>query len=214
MVFQCDMRLFCRIFVELFHSFSCFIILFLFDGKYITCYSMNNLLELIEHRRSVRRFESKPVEPEKVALILKAALLSPSSKNTRSWEFIVIDQPDLLQKVSQCRDQSSSFVANAPLAIVVVVDPAKNDAWIENGSIASAFLQLQAEDLGLGSCWIQVARRPHNETLSAEEYIRQMLHVPDSLRILNMVAIGYKTQELPPRHIDETLHAKIHYNRF
>ncbi len=175
---------------------------------------MNSLLELIEHRRSIRRFEAKPVEPEKVELLLRAALLSPSSKNTRSWEFIVIDQPDLLQKVSQCRDQSSSFVAHAPLAIVVIVDPEKNDAWVENGAIASAFLQLQAEALGLSSCWIQVARRPHNEMLSAEEYIRQVLQVPDTLRILNMVAIGYKAQELPPRRIDETLQAKIHYNGF
>jgi len=175
---------------------------------------MNTLIEIIKQRRSIRRFETKPVEPEKIDLLLQAALLSPSSKNTRSWEFIVVDQPDLLQALSVCRDYGSSFVANAPLVIVVALDPEKNDAWVENGAIASAFLQLQAEALGLGSCWIQVARRLHNETLSAEEYIRQILHIPDSLRILNMVAIGYKAQTLPPHPINETLQVKIHHNRF
>jgi nitroreductase len=186
----------------------------LIDGKIFICYFMNTLIEIIKQRRSIRRFETKPVEPEKIDLLLQAALLSPSSKNTRSWEFIVVDQPDLLQALSVCRDYGSSFVANAPLVIVVALDPEKNDAWVENGAIASAFLQLQAEALGLGSCWIQVARRPHNETLSAEEYIRQILHIPDSLRILNMVAIGYKAQTLPPHPINETLQVKIHHNRF
>ncbi|MGC9150844.1 MAG: nitroreductase family protein [Microbacter sp.] len=175
---------------------------------------MDTLIPLMEQRRSIRRFENRPVEEEKVEQLLRAALLAPTSKNSRSWEFIVVDQPELLQKLSLCRQQSSSFIANAPLAIVVVMDPQRNDAWIENGAIASAFIELEAEALGLGSCWVQVARRPHNERISAEDYLRNILYVPDHLRILDMVAVGYKAQELEPRHMDDTLRSKIHYNGF
>ncbi|MBB3186185.1 nitroreductase family protein [Microbacter margulisiae] len=175
---------------------------------------MSDLLYLMEQRRSIRRFENRSVEPEKVEMLLQAGLLAPTSKNSRSWEFIVVDQQDLLQKVSLCREHYSGFVANAPLAIIVAVDPEKNDAWIENGSIASTFIELQAEALGLGSCWVQVTRRPHNERISAEDYLRNILYIPDNMRILNVIAIGYKAQELEPRHVDEVLLSKIHRNGY
>lgn len=184
------------------------------DYKTFTHLIMIDLLKLMKQRRSTRRFEVKPVDPEKIDMLLQAALSAPSAKNTRSWEFIVVDQPDLLQALSLSREHSSSFLAQAPLAIVVAVDPEKSDAWIENASIASAFLQIQAEAMGLGSCWVQIARRTYNENLSAEEYVRNLLYIPYSMRILNIVAIGYKANTLPPHPMDETLQAKIHHNMF
>jgi nitroreductase len=108
----------------------------------------------------------------------------------------------------------STLLANAPLAIVVLADSSKSDCWLEDASIASAFLQLQAQDLGLGSCWVQVARRPHNDDITAEQYIRELLQIPDELNVVNVIAIGYKDEERRPYDEAKLAYDKIHRNQF
>ena len=71
----------------------------------------------------------------------------------------MIDDKEMLKELSHCKEQASSFIADAALAIVVMADPLASDVWIEDAAIASIMIQLQAEDLGLGSCWVQVRER-------------------------------------------------------
>ncbi|MBW2367707.1 MAG: nitroreductase family protein, partial [Deltaproteobacteria bacterium] len=110
-------------------------------------------LSLIQNRRSIRRFEEKPVENEKVEQLLEAGLRSPSGKGSNPWEFIVVDDPSLLEKLSRSKPHGAAFLKGAPLAIVVCGDPEKSDVWVENTSIASIMIHLMATDMGLGSCW-------------------------------------------------------------
>lgn len=116
-------------------------------------------MSLIQKRRSIRRFLAKQVEPEKMDLLAEAALRSPSSRGLRPWEFIFVTDRSLLEKLSRAKSYGSSHLKNAPLAIVVCADPAKCDVWIEDSSIASTFIQLAAESLGLGNCWIQIREK-------------------------------------------------------
>jgi nitroreductase len=175
---------------------------------------MNSLFELIRHRRSIRKFLPIAVEPDKIEILMKTALMAPTSKNSKSWQFVVVDDMALLQQLSQSRSQGSALIANAPLAVVVLSDPSKSDAWLEDASIVSAFLQLQAEALGLGSCWVQVARRPHDEEQTAEQYIRGVLAIPDDLSVVNVIAIGYKDEERRPYDEERLPYEKLHRNTF
>ncbi len=170
--------------------------------------------DLVKSRRSIRKFQNREVEKEKLDTILKSALMSPSSRSRRPWEFIVVTDKDLLKKLSQCREHSSSFLAGAPLGIVVVADPEKCDVWIEDASIASIIIQLAAHSLGLGSCWIQVRERfrPHN--VKAEEYIKDILGIPDKYNVECIVAVGYPAEDKPAYREEDLLYDKIHMNKW
>lgn len=109
-------------------------------------------LPLIQDRRSIRSFTDRPVEPEKVALLVEAALRSPSSRSLNPWEFILVTDKTMLEKLSACKPHGAAFLKGTPLGIVVLADPEKYDVWIEDCSIASTYIQLAAEDIGLKSC--------------------------------------------------------------
>lgn len=169
-----------------------------------------SFFELVKKRRSIRKFLPAKVETEKLDLILKAALMSPASKRTNGWEFWVVEQQETLEAMAECRPFGSKLLAGAPLAIVVAADPDKSDVWFEDASIASIIIQLQAEDLGLGSCWVQVYNREKDDNTTAEQYIKNLLGIPEHLRVLNAIAIGYKDEERKPYDEEKLAYEKIH----
>ncbi len=154
-------------------------------------------INLLENRHSVRRFTDQKVEPEKVEAIIKAVLTSPSSKNTRPWNFYIVEDAETIAALSQSKPQGGRFLKAAPLAIVVTGDQDKTDMWVEDCAIASTIIQLEADALGLGSCWIQIRGRYNDEqqTIFAEEYIHKLLNIPSNRRVLNIIAIGYDLNE-------------------
>lgn len=172
------------------------------------------LLDLFKTRRSIRKFLDREVEKEKIDVIIKSALLSPSSRSRRPWEFIVVNDKSLLKKLSSCREHSSQFLEGAPLGVVVIADPKACDVWIEDTSIASINIQMAAHSLGLGSCWIQVRERLHNEKEKAEDYIKTVLGIPKEYTVECIIAIGYPGEEKEPYSEDSLLYSKVHYNRF
>lgn len=180
-------------------------------NKHLT---MKSLYDLVKSRRSIRKYLDKPVEQDKIDNILRVALMSPASKRSNGWEFVVVDDKALLQQLSQCREFGSKFVADAPLAIVVAATPEKSDVWFEDAAIASTFIQLAAADLDLGSCWIQVYKRQYSETETSSQYIKKLLNMPENLEVLNMVSIGYKNEERKPYDEEKLLYEKIHKNQF
>jgi nitroreductase len=172
---------------------------------------LNNLLY---KRRSTRKFLPKKVEDVKTKSILSAALLAPSSKNSRPWEFIVVDDPDLLGTLSLSKPHGSALLKHAPLAIVIMGDKNKSDVWIEDCSIASILIQMEAEALGLGSCWVQIHRRFYNDDVTANEYIHEHLNIPENLEVLSIVGIGYKAVEKSPLTEKDLQWDKVSMNRY
>lgn len=175
---------------------------------------MIDFQSLITNRRSIRKFTDEPLKPEQVELILKAALKSPSSKSKNPWQFLLIEDKGMLEKLSLCKASASKPIAGCTLAIVVVADPLTSDVWIEDTSIASIMVQLQAEDLGLGSCWIQVRERFTEEGIPSGEYIRELLDIPMQLQVLSVIVLGNKAQERPPFDEDKLQWEKIHIEKF
>jgi len=172
------------------------------------------MFELLRQRRSIRKFQDRAVEKEKLDTILKSALLSPSSRGRRPWEFVAVTDKELLKKLSRCREHSSQFLEGAPLGIVVIADPKITDVWVEDASIASIIMQLTAQSLGLGSCWIQVRKRMAPDNGKAEDYIKQVLGIPDRYSVENIIAIGYPAEEKKPYDEEQLLYDKLHLNRY
>ena len=166
-------------------------------------------MDLIAKRRSIRRFTADKVEAEKVELLKEAALRAPSSRGINPWEFIVVTDRSLLANLSAAKPHGSTFLKDAPLGIVVCADPQKSDVWVEDASIATIFIELAAASLELGSCWIQIRERIHDETLTAEAYVADLLKIPSHLKVESMVAIGYPAERKPPHSKQELQTEKI-----
>ncbi|MCB2147067.1 MAG: nitroreductase family protein [Deltaproteobacteria bacterium] len=171
-------------------------------------------IDLLRSRRSVRRFEERPVEAEKVELIMEAALRSPSSRGGNPWEFIVVTDPETIRRLSTAKPHGASFLAKAPLAIAVCADPVKSDVWVEDASIASIILHLAATDLGLGSCWIQLRKRNHDETKPAGEYAAELLGLPAGWVVSTIMAIGYPAEQPAPHPQTSLQRDKVSVNRY
>jgi nitroreductase len=175
---------------------------------------MKDFESLIIARRSTRKFKEQQLLPEDVRKLLQSALLAPTSKNSKSWEFVAVEDKDMLRQLSVCKDAGGVFLEGCALAVVVMGDRTITDAWIEDASIAAVFIQLQAEDLGLGSCWCHVRNRFTGGDMESGQYVRELLDIPDHFGILCIIGIGYKEQERKPNDLTKLTWEKVHIETF
>lgn len=174
---------------------------------------MKEFKDLVQVRRSHRKFTDEEINGDDVKLILRAALMSPSSKSTRGWHFIVVDDKLTLQKLADAKSMGSKFLSGAPLAVVIACDPA-NDCWVEDCSVAATMMMMQAEDLGLGSCWVQMRNRGLSDGTPATEVIRGILDMPGNYEVLCAVGIGHPADDRKPQNEDKLLWEQVHINKF
>jgi len=172
------------------------------------------MIDLLRQRRSVRKFKQQPIEAEKIAQLSEALLRAPTSRNQQPCEFILVDDPQILNRLSTAKAHGTTFFASAPLAVVVAANPQISDVWIEDSSIAAIIVQLAAEQLGLKSCWGQLRLRPHDENSSASEFVRQLVNLPVGMGVAMVIAIGYPAEDLPGHSRNSLLDKKIHFNKF
>ena len=166
--------------------------------------------DLVQRRRSIRRFTDQPLTPEEVQVILRAALMSPTSKSTRAWHFHVVDDRDMLEKISQCKSAGAEFVKDAPLAVVVCMDTEQTDVWVEDASIAAVTMQYQAADLGLGSCWAQVRLRGQEDGTPASDILRFLLGYPEEQQAVCIIAFGHPAIERKPQDEEKLKWENVH----
>lgn len=173
------------------------------------------MLELLLKRRSIRKFKDVPISEQDVEKILQAGLLSPSGRNKTPWEFITVQNKDTLDALGRCRHPQQTFLPNTPLAVVVVGDTEATDVWVEDCSISMTIMQLEAERLGLGSCWVQIRNRmAQGETMSSDAYIKSLLSIPEQYNVLAILAIGQPDEEKSPYALDALQYEKVHKEKF
>jgi len=172
------------------------------------------MLKIFYNRRSTRKFSDQKIEDEKIKKLLTAALLAPSSKGSRPWEFIVVDDPALLAVLAISKPHGASLLKHAPLAIIIAGDKTKSDVWVEDCSIASVFVQLEAEALGLGSCWVQVRCRQNADGDDSEDVVKRLLGIPSNLRVESIIAIGMKEVSKEPHDLDNLSWEKVHIGTY
>ena len=159
-----------------------------------------DFLQVIERRRSVRRYSDRPVEREVLDAIINVARTAPSSRNSKSSAFMVIEERDTLDAISQMRDYGASPLKSAQAAIVVMGDTSKTDLWVDNCAISATFIQLAVTAMDLVSCWIHVNGRPvlkdEPDGAKAEDYVADLLGIKDGLKPYCVVAIGYPEEDV------------------
>jgi nitroreductase len=162
-------------------------------------------LKLASARRSIRAFQDRPVEREKLELCLEAARLAPSACNAQPWKFVVVDEPDLKQRLADAVFSGAYAVnrhaAAAPVLVAVVSQRGSALAWLGNQvqgtvfrlvdiGIACEHFLLQAQELGLGACWLG--------WFDAKAAAR-LLAVPRGLRVEMLLSVGYPAEDPGPR---------------
>lgn len=166
--------------------------------------------EILSKRRSCRVFTDEDVSGDDVRLLLRAALMSPTSRSMRSWQFVVVDDKQTLEKLSDAKENGSAFLRQVALAVVVLGNNLHNDCWVEDGAIAAVSMQYQAEELGLGSCWVQIRGRRLSDGTESERIVRGILNIPEDMQVLCIVGFGHKTESLPPHSEEELKWENIH----
>lgn len=175
---------------------------------------MESLHELLIRRHSIRRYQDREISAEDVKNIMEAALLAPSSKSVRPWQFVLVDDKDTLAKLAACKANGTRPISSCTLAIVVTASPEKTDMYIEDMSIAAAYMQLQATALGLGACWIQVRNRFTEDNEDAQDIVRDLLGIPHDMIVECIVTVGYPDEERRPVDPSKLLWEKVHIERW
>jgi len=172
------------------------------------------MIELLRVRRSIREYADRPLEPEKLELLKEAVLRSPSSRNLDPWEFVFVDDRQLLDKLATCKPHGADFLARAALGIVICGNSQDSDTWIEDCAIASILVQMVSQSLGLGSCWVQVRNRRFDDQTTSEQYVQKLLGIPVHIKVESIIAVGYPAEKREPLPRAELKDAKVHANTF
>ena len=168
------------------------------------------LIERMRRRRSIRKFTGEAVPEEKLEKILQAALLAPTSRGKRPWEFWVVRDKDTLERLSRAKKHGSALIAGCDTAIVVFADSRLSDAWIEDSSVALGYMYLMAEEQGVGSCWVQMRMRKDEEGNDAEQNVRDILGVELPYRLVGIMSLGMPAEEKPAQELDQLDWDKVH----
>ena len=179
------------------------------------------LLDLLKHRKSVRDFLDRPVEREKIMMCLEAARVAPSACNSQPWKFIVVDDRQLKDKLCDAAFSGiysmNSFCKMAPVMVVVISEKSKFLAsiggmfrgtkyYLIDVGIAIEHFVLQAEELGLGTCWIGWFN---------ERAVKSVLEIPQRKKIDILIALGYYDREkLGPEHGREPIDKTVSFNSY
>ena len=166
---------------------------------------MQDFITLCQNRRSIRKYQDRPIEQEHLDYILQCALMSPAGKRCNEWEFYVVTDVDKLRTLKGCRTYGSGMFETAMAAIVVALDANKIDTWQCDGAIAAHNILLAAEDRGIGACWSPVYNRE-----GAEELVKEDVNVPPELTTLCVIALGYKHEERKQYDLTKLPYEKVH----
>ncbi len=166
------------------------------------------MLEIIRKRRSVRTFLGKDVEQEKLSEVLGAAMVAPTARNLRPCEFVVVRDGNARTRLSRATNYSA-FAKNAPVVIAICYDTTRGKRFKEDCSLAAGSLYLEAMNQGLGTCFVQIADTEGPEG-NPEEFVRNTLAIPEHMRVLCLMPLGYPDRMPEPHRDDELDGKKIH----
>ena len=175
---------------------------------------MNDLVELMRSRRSIRQYTDEKISDEQIKKILSAALLAPSGHSKYPCEFIVVKNRETLEKMSHCRVNVAKMLNQAAAAIVVIADAEKSDTIVEDSSVAMMNMELMAASLGIGNCWIQIRNRAAENNAPSEEYLREILKFPENFKCQSILSLGIAAKQPRPRELDKLNFGKVHEEIF
>ncbi|MDO5785641.1 MAG: nitroreductase family protein [Eubacteriales bacterium] len=169
-----------------------------------------DFITMLENRRSIRKYTDEAIPEEKLQKIVQAGLLSFAGKGLNPWEMIVVRDKDMLKKMSGCRVGCGTMLDGADAAIVVLGDSDKSDTIVEDCSIVMAYMHLMADTEGVGSCWLQGRLRFAEDGSSTEDYLRNLLHYPEHMKLEAVLVLGMPAQHPQPHTLEDLQYDKVH----
>ena len=163
-------------------------------------------------RRSIRKYQDRKVEKEVIEQLMKTAVVSPSGRNGRPYEFVVVDDKEIIKKLAHSKESGAQFAENAPLMIVTLYH--EYPTGEDDACIASTIIQLKAHELGLGSCWLQTKGKIGTNGKTCHENIREIFNLPKDIYISNMISLGYPAEERPAYTEKDMDMTKVHFNKW
>jgi len=137
-----------------------------------------------------------------------AAMFSPTARNKRPWEFVLVRKPELLTKLSESTPYAG-FVKDAPVTIVICYDTSRGRRFKEDSSLCAGSIYLEAVHQGLGTCFVQIADSEGAHG-NPEKYVKKLLEIPEKYRVQCLMPVGYPEDSLPGHRDDEFEEARIH----
>jgi nitroreductase len=157
--------------------------------------------EVLEKRRSIRKYKDIPVPREKILEILEAARIAPSAGHRQPWHFIVVENKDIIEKLAK-----QEWAASAPVMIVGLADQAASPGWCINDlGVAFEHIVLAATNLGLGTCWMGQSNR--------EELVKSLLDIPDNFKVVALTTIGV-SDETPAAKDRKSLDSIVSWEKY
>lgn len=172
------------------------------------------LLELMRTRRSIRSYTDAKVSEEDIMKIVQAGLLSASGKAIRPWEFIVVEDKEMLRKMADCRVGSVKMLKEASCAIAVIGNEDSSDVWTEDCSAVMSNMHLMAHALGLGSCWVQGRLRKAEDGSDTDVFVRNLLHYPENCKLQAILTVGVPNEEKPAYELENLPMKKVHREKY
>ena len=172
------------------------------------------MLNTILHRRSVRQYTDESIPENKLDAILHAGLAAASSKNRKPWEFIVVQDRSVLDKLASCRPGAAGLLGKCKAAIVVAADAELVDVWVEDCASAITQMHLMADALGVGSCWLQVRLRKAEDGRDTADVVREILAIPHKYGVMAILTLGMPATHPGAKTLDQLPLGKIHREHF
>jgi len=171
-------------------------------------------LDAIFTRRSTRQFTFQPIEPEKLHQILEAAMSGPSCVNARDWSFLVVTDPEILQKMADANGAPARPLKTAAAGILICGDlerafPRAKDYWIIDGAIAAQNISLCAQALGLGSVWLGTWPQ-----MDRVENQRELFRLPETVIPHSIIALGYPAEDITAKRENRYEESRVHWNQW
>jgi nitroreductase len=151
---------------------------------------MNDILEIIKSRRSIRNYRKEKIKEDEIIKILEAGRWAPSASNNQPWRFIVVNDEQLIKKIGDaCRILTiNSFVENSKVLVIIYSE--KKHRWVDlDCGMCAQNMMLEAHSLGIGSCFIGAFR---------EKKIKELVNLPDQFNVVGIITFGYKESEKEP----------------
>ncbi len=165
-------------------------------------------------RKSIRRFEDRPISQEDLHTILEAAMSGPSCADTKDWQFIVVDDKEFLAKMADCNGRPAQLLKEAPCAILICGDldkafPGGPEYWVIDGAIAGQNITLAARALGIGSVWLGTWPQ-----MNRVEGQKELFGLPDSIVAHSIIALGYSAETAKTAKREHYNEEVVHYNQW
>lgn len=158
---------------------------------------MQDILEIIKGRRSIRKYKKEAPPEDLIKKCIEAALYAPSARNSQPWYFIVVKDREKIKELAKAQP-FTKFLEGAPYVIVALADEKKSNHWLEDMGCCLMNLLLEAHSLGLGACWGAIY---HPESKERENHVRKVIDIPEHLRVVACIGIGYPDETPHPKKV-------------